>query len=122
MKLATKVQHGVAALFDLAFHGAGRAAQAREIAERQEIPLRYLEEILQELRRAGLVDARRGPRGGYALAREPSAISLADVGAVSETYATSRRSSSPTSRATTTASRTPGWVARIDPISPVSMR
>jgi len=67
------------ALFDLAFHGAGRQVQAREIADRQHCPIRYLEEILQDLRRAGLVRAQRGPRGGYALARSPEAITLADA-------------------------------------------
>jgi Rrf2 family protein len=76
MKFPSKVHHAVAALFDLAYHCAGRAAQAREIAEREGIPMRYLEQILADLRRAGLVDARRGPRGGYALVRPPEAITI----------------------------------------------
>jgi Rrf2 family protein len=49
------------------------------VAERQGIPLRYLEQILQELRRAGLVEAKRGPGGGYALARPPEELPLRDV-------------------------------------------
>jgi Rrf2 family protein len=78
---STKVQYGLAALFDLAYHGggAGRAAQAREIAARQEVPLRYLEQILQDLRRAGLVEAKRGPGGGYALARAPEVVRLSEI-------------------------------------------
>jgi Rrf2 family protein len=79
MRLSSKTSYAVDALFDLAFHGQGRAAQARDIAERQELPVRYLEQILQDLRRAGLVEARRGPGGGYVLARPAAAICIADV-------------------------------------------
>jgi Rrf2 family protein len=57
----------------------GAAAQAPAIAKRQRIPLAFLERILQDLRKASLVVARRGPRGGYALARPPAEISLADI-------------------------------------------
>src|SRR5215468_6079696 len=77
MRLTTRTAYGVQALYDMAFHGDGRTVQAKEVAERQRIPLRYLEQILQDLRRAGLVEARRGPRGGYALARPPEAVTLA---------------------------------------------
>ena len=79
MRVTVRTRHAIRALFDLAFHRRGQAAQAKEIALRQEIPLRFLEQILQDLRRAGLVETRRGPRGGYALARPPAEISLADV-------------------------------------------
>jgi Rrf2 family protein len=79
MKLSTRTRYGVRALFDIAFHSQGRATQARDIARRQEIPLRYLEQIFQDLRRAGLVEAKRGPRGGYSLARAPEHISVGDV-------------------------------------------
>src|SRR5262249_29414786 len=79
MKLSTKTRYGVRALFDIAFHNDGRPTQARDIARRQDVPLRYLEQIFQELRRANLVEAKRGPRGGYFLARAPEAITLGDV-------------------------------------------
>ncbi|HEY7957692.1 MAG: RrF2 family transcriptional regulator [Polyangia bacterium] len=79
MKLSTKTRYGVRALFDIAFHNQGRATQARDIARRQDVPLRYLEQIFQELRRAHLVEAKRGPRGGYSLARAAEAITLGDV-------------------------------------------
>ncbi len=79
MRLSAKTQYGVRALFDIAFHGGGGPIQAKDIATRQEIPLRYLEQIFQDLRRAGLVDSRRGPRGGYSLARAPEAIRIGDV-------------------------------------------
>jgi Rrf2 family iron-sulfur cluster assembly transcriptional regulator len=79
MRVTTRTRYAIRALYHLAFHRAGEAAQAKEIADAQKIPLRFLEQILQDLRRAGLVEARRGPRGGYALARPPAEISLADV-------------------------------------------
>lgn len=84
MRLSSKGRYGVRALFDIAFHTAGRAegqkpAQMREIAERAEIPARFLEQIFQDLRRAGLVAAKRGPRGGYQLAKPAAEISIGDV-------------------------------------------
>jgi Rrf2 family transcriptional regulator, iron-sulfur cluster assembly transcription factor len=79
MRFSSKTGYGVQALFDMAFHGSGRAVQAREVAERQGIPLRYLEQILQELRRANLIDAKRGPGGGYVLARPPETVRLSEI-------------------------------------------
>ena len=79
MRLTSRTQYGVRALYDLAFHGRGQATQAKEIAERQGIPLRYLEQIMQELKRAGIVEAKRGPRGGYALGRAAGDIRLGEI-------------------------------------------
>lgn len=82
MRLSTKTRYGVRAIFDIAFHNGGQpgsAAQAKDIARREAIPLRYLEQIFQDLKRAGLVESKRGPRGGYYLKREPSEITLGDV-------------------------------------------
>jgi Rrf2 family protein len=79
VRVTTRTRYAIRALYDLAFHRRGQSALAKEIAERQQIPLRFLEQILQDLRRAGLVEARRGPRGGYALARPPGAVSLAEI-------------------------------------------
>ncbi len=79
MRVTTRARYAIRALYDLAFHRRGQAAQAKEIAARQQIPARFLTQILQDLRKAGLVEARRGPGGGYGLARPPGQISLADV-------------------------------------------
>ncbi len=82
MRLSTKTRYGVRAIFDIAYHGQdqpGVAAQAKDIARREEIPLRYLEQIFQDLKRAGLVESKRGPRGGYYLKREAGDIRLGDV-------------------------------------------
>jgi len=79
VKLSNKGRYGVRALFDMAFHGGGTSAQIRDIAERQNIPARFLEQIFQDLRRAGLVSSKRGPRGGYQLTRAAREITLADI-------------------------------------------
>lgn len=79
VKLSNKSRYGVQAVFDIAFHNEGRAAQIKEIAERQTIPPRFLEQIFQDLKRAGLVASRRGPRGGYQLAKAPADIRLGDI-------------------------------------------
>lgn len=79
MRLSNKGRYGVRALFDLALQGDGGSAQIRDIAERQQIPLRFLEQIFQDLRRAGLVSSKRGPRGGYQLTRLPGDVTLGDV-------------------------------------------
>jgi len=69
----------VRALFDIAFHNEGRPTQIREIAEREAIPARFLEQIFQDLKKAGILGSKRGPRGGYHLAREASTIKIGDV-------------------------------------------
>ena len=79
MKLSNKGRYGVRALFDIAFHNDGGPTQIREIAEREMIPARFLEQIFQDLKKAGLLSAKRGPRGGYHLARPASEITLGDV-------------------------------------------
>jgi Rrf2 family transcriptional regulator, iron-sulfur cluster assembly transcription factor len=79
VRVTTRARYAIRALYDLAFHRRGESALAKEIAARQQIPLRFLEQILQDLRRAGLVEARRGPRGGYCLSRAPAEVALADV-------------------------------------------
>jgi len=66
-------------MFDLAYNGRGKPVQVRVIGERQEIPARYLEQIFQRLRRASLVKGKRGPGGGYVLARPASEISLLEI-------------------------------------------
>ncbi|MBC7172080.1 MAG: Rrf2 family transcriptional regulator [Polyangiaceae bacterium] len=79
MKLSSKGRYGVRAIFDIAFHNHGKATQIKDIAERQAIPPRFLEQIFQDLKRASLVTSKRGPKGGYALALPPGEIRLGDV-------------------------------------------
>lgn len=79
MKLTSKGRYGVRALFFIAYHHGGRPAQMREVAEKAQIPARFLEQIFHDLKRAGLVSAKRGPNGGYQLARTAAQITLGDV-------------------------------------------
>ena len=79
MRATHQLKYAIYGLFDLAYHGTRRPIPVQEIGARQGIPARYLEQIFQRLRRAGLVVSKRGPGGGYALARSPEEISLADV-------------------------------------------
>lgn len=79
MKLSSKGRYAIQAMFDLAFHSAGGAAQVKDICDRQRIPPRFLEQVFQDLRKAGLVRSKRGPRGGYQLASSAAEIRLGDV-------------------------------------------
>ncbi len=79
MKLSTRSRYGLRAVFDIAYHSGGLATQVKAIAQREEITPRYLEQIFQKLKRAGIVKSIRGPKGGYYLARKPDRISVSDV-------------------------------------------
>ncbi len=83
MKLSTKGRYAMVALADLALAegkaGADDLVSLAEIARRQDISLPYLEQLFVKLRRAGLVDAVRGPGGGYKLARSADAIRVSEV-------------------------------------------
>ncbi|MEE2757646.1 MAG: Rrf2 family transcriptional regulator [Myxococcota bacterium] len=79
MKISSRCRYAALALFDIAFHNDGQPTQVKQIAKRQNIPGRFLEQIFQDLRRAELVDGKRGRNGGYFLNRSPSDINLLDV-------------------------------------------
>lgn len=80
MELSCKSEYALLALLELAAHyTSNEPLQIRQIAAQQNIPDRYLEQLLATLRRAGLVRSQRGARGGYLLAREPWKITLLDV-------------------------------------------
>lgn len=79
MRLTAKSEYGVLAMIDLACnHGEGPVS-AREVAERRSIPPRFLEQLFVALRRAGLVNAIRGARGGFVLSADPSDITVLQV-------------------------------------------
>lgn len=79
MRLSLQLQYAICGVFDLAYNSDGEPVQIRVIGERQAIPARYLEQIFQRLRRAGIVTSKRGPGGGYALARGADQITLRAV-------------------------------------------
>jgi Rrf2 family iron-sulfur cluster assembly transcriptional regulator len=70
------------AVLDIACHGHERPVQSKDITERHGIPRRYLEQVMQELVRAGLLQGIRGPRGGYRLARPATEITVGDIARV----------------------------------------
>jgi Rrf2 family protein len=79
MKLSKKSEYGLRALLELQSTYNGPVLQRHEIAERQHIPVEFLEQILLSLKRAGLLTSRRGIRGGYALINSPDDITLGQV-------------------------------------------
>ncbi|OUC15431.1 MAG: transcriptional regulator [Alkalinema sp. CACIAM 70d] len=86
MKLTTRGHYSVKALLDLAFQPNYGPASVNAIAQRQDLPAPYLEKLLIELRKAGLVKAVRGAQGGYQLAHLPTHITLGQIlAAVGET-------------------------------------
>lgn len=79
MRLTTKGRFAVTAMVDLAISGGERPVTLGDISERQKISLSYLEQLFGKLRRHKLVSSVRGPGGGYRLARDMSAITVADI-------------------------------------------
>jgi Rrf2 family cysteine metabolism transcriptional repressor len=79
MKLSTKGRYAARAMLDLALNYGKDPVSVREIAERQKISERYLENILNILVRAGLVVSTRGKSGGFSLSREPENIDLGEI-------------------------------------------
>ena len=79
MKLSTKGRYAVMAMVDLASASSGQPVALAEIAERQEISLSYLEQLVAKLRRGGLVKSVRGPGGGYLLAHAAEETRVSDI-------------------------------------------
>lgn len=79
MKLSTRGRYATRALLDLALHQTGAPVSLREIAERQEISAKYLDQILSQLRHAGYIRATRGSRGGFRLTADPATLTLLDI-------------------------------------------
>jgi Rrf2 family transcriptional regulator, iron-sulfur cluster assembly transcription factor len=79
MKLTTRGNYSVKAMLDLSLQPGYGPASVSAIATRQHLPIPYLEKLLIELRRAGLVKSIRGVNGGYKLAKKPTQISLSDI-------------------------------------------
>jgi Rrf2 family iron-sulfur cluster assembly transcriptional regulator len=79
MHLSKKLMYAIAAVLDIAYNSGAGPVSSHAINARQGIPRRYLEPVLQQLVRAGILDGVRGPRGGYRLGRERREISLAEI-------------------------------------------
>jgi Rrf2 family protein len=79
VRVSAKTDYALRAALELAAAPDERPVKGERIATAQAIPLRFLENILMQLRHAGLVESRRGADGGYRLARPPAEVTLADV-------------------------------------------
>ena len=79
LRLTKKLLFAIEAVLDIAYNAGDLPVQSSEITRRQGIPRRYLEQVLQQLVRDGVLQGVRGPRGGYRLARERRRISVGDI-------------------------------------------
>ncbi|MDC0335888.1 Rrf2 family transcriptional regulator [Pseudodesulfovibrio sp.] len=79
MRITTKSRYATRMILDIALHGRQGPVQSRDIAERQDISVKYLEKLIRELRQAGLIESRRGPQGGHMLAKPADAITVGDI-------------------------------------------
>ncbi len=83
MKISTKGRYGVRFLMDLARHNSGNVT-LKDISARQDISEKYLWQVVNPLKTAGLIRSASGPHGGYALAKPPESITLREILAVLE--------------------------------------
>lgn len=79
LRLPRRTLFAIEAVLDVAYNAGGATVRSGEITERQGIPARYLEPVLQQLVRAGILVGVRGPRGGYRLGRDPRRITVGDI-------------------------------------------
>jgi Rrf2 family protein len=79
MRVSAKADYALRALIELAVSAEASAVSAEELGKRQEIPHGFLQAILADLRRTGIVLSQRGQSGGWRLARDPASVSVADV-------------------------------------------
>lgn len=84
MKLSTRSRYGTRLLVDMARHYSQGPIHLSDIARRQGVSVKYLEQIIIPLKKAGLVQSIRGPKGGHQLARPPADITVADIVSVLE--------------------------------------
>lgn len=79
MKFSAKGEYAVMAILELSLNNGHGPVQVKAISRKQAIPLRFLEQVMSTLKRAGLVESIRGAQGGYLLAKPSTEISLGDV-------------------------------------------
>ncbi len=84
MRISTKGRYALRLMIDLAEHDTDSYVALKDIAMRQEISIKYLEQIIAQLNHAGLVKSSRGPQGGYRLMKNPQEYAVADILRVTE--------------------------------------
>jgi len=84
MKLSTRCRYGTRLMLDMAQHYNEGPIQLGDIAKRQDLSVKYLEQIIIPLKKAGYIDSVRGPKGGHVLAKSPEEINLGEIVALLE--------------------------------------
>lgn len=79
MKISTKSRYGIRALYDLALYQSEGPVQLHDIAKRQSLSEKYLEQLMARLKANGIVKSIRGPRGGYLLMKSPESIRIIEI-------------------------------------------
>ena len=79
MKISAKGRYALRLMIDLAEHNTGEFITLKDVSARQEISMKYLEQIITPLSRAGLLKSIRGPQGGYRLTKEPKAYTVGEI-------------------------------------------
>jgi Rrf2 family protein len=79
MQLTTRSRYGLRMLIDIALHGGDRPVRIQDIAKRRNISVKYLEQLIRALKKAGFIHSKRGPKGGHVLAMAPEDIRVGDV-------------------------------------------
>jgi len=79
MRFSVKTEYAITAVLDMALNTDKGPAHVRAIARRQAIPMRFLEQVMASLKKAGLVESIRGAQGGYVLSRDPKTINVAQI-------------------------------------------
>ena len=79
MRLTTKSRYGTRMVLDIALHAKEKPVALSEISKRQNISVKYLEKLIRELKKHGIIKSRRGPFGGHMLAKSPDDITVGDL-------------------------------------------
>ncbi len=79
MKLSTRSRYAVRAILDLSVHYKGEPVQIKDIAKREKLSIRYLENIFTQLKAAGIINSEKGRGGGFYLAKKPEKITMLDI-------------------------------------------
>lgn len=79
MRLTTKSRYGTRLILDLSVYGKDKPVPLSEVSKRQNISLKYLEQLIAKLKKAGFINSQRGPTGGHMLAKDPKDITIGDI-------------------------------------------
>lgn len=79
MKISTKGRYAVRLMLDVAVYGSDKNVSMRDVAERQNISMKYLEQIVSQLAKVGYLKSIRGAQGGYRLTKKPSEYTIGDI-------------------------------------------